>query len=146
MLMRFDPFRDIDRLTQNLWGNGGQRNPMPADAYRKGDTFYVQFDLPGIDPSSVELTVDKNVLTVSAERTRDWGEDAEVIVNERPAGTFSRQFFLGDTLDPERIEASSDNGVLTISIPLAEKAKPRKVEIAKGQGHGSTAIEAQASS
>ena len=147
MLMRFDPFRDLDRLTQNLWnGDVGRRmNGMPIDAYRQGETFYVQFDVPGVDPSSVELTVEKNVLTVTAERPRQWGEDVEILVNERPAGTFSRQLFLGDTLDADNIQASSENGVLTVTIPVAEKAKPRKVAIASGDGGSATPIEAKAS-
>lgn len=147
MLMRFDPFRDLDRLTQNLWGNDVRRvNGVPMDAYRKGSEFVVHFDVPGIDPSSIELTVEKNVLTVSAERTRHWGDDAdEVVVSERPVGSFSRQLFLGDTLDAERIDAGCDNGVLTLRIPVAEAAKPRKVSITTGNGQAS-AIPAQSTS
>ncbi len=145
MLMRFDPFRDFDRLSQSLWGGetGRRMNGMPIDAYRQGETFYVNLDIPGVDPGSVELTVEKNVLTVSAERSRPWGDDVELVVNERPAGGFTRQLFLGETLDADRIQASCDNGVLTITIPVAEKAKPRKVEIGAGDGKP-TAIEAQA--
>ena len=150
MLMRFDPFRDLDRLTQNLWSADTRRvNAFPMDAYRKGSEFWVHFDVPGIDPDSIELTVEKNVLTVSAERTRHWGEQAEeVVVSERPTGHFSRQLFLGETLDSERIEASCDNGVLTLRIPVAEAAKPRKVQIsAGGAGDGkSQAIPAQSTS
>ena len=150
MLMRFDPFRDLDRLTQNLWGSGDVRrlNAVPMDAYRKGSEFVVHFDVPGIDPNSIELTVEKNVLTVSAERTRHWGEEAEeVVVAERPVGSFSRQLFLGETLDSERIEASCENGVLSLRIPVAEAAKPRKVSITAGAGNGqSTAIPAQSTS
>jgi HSP20 family protein len=150
MLMRFDPFRDLDRLTQNLWGNGDVRrlNGVPMDAYRKGSEFVVHFDVPGIDPNTIELTVEKNVLTVSAERTRHWGDDAEeVVVAERPVGSFSRQLFLGETLDSERINASCDNGVLTLRIPVAEAAKPRKVEISSSGTNGqTTAITAQSTS
>ena len=148
MLMRFDPFRDLDRLTQNLWGNDVRRiNGVPMDAYRKGSEFLVHFDVPGIDPNSIELTVEKNVLTVSAERTRHWGDDVdEVVVSERPVGSFSRQLFLGETLDSERIEASCDNGVLTLRIPVAEAAKPRKVEISSSGNGGSQAIPAQSTS
>ena len=145
MLMRFDPFRDLDRLTQNLWGNGDVRrlNAVPMDAYRKGSEFVVHFDVPGINPDSIELTVEKNVLTVSAERTRQWGDDVEeVVVSERPVGTFSRQLFLGETLDADHIQAACENGVLTLRIPVAEAAKPRKVEISAG-GNGATAISAQ---
>jgi len=144
MLMRFDPFRDLDRLTQNLWSGEARRlNGVPMDAYRKGSEFLVHFDVPGIDPDSIELTVEKNVLTVSAERSRQWGDDVEeVVVSERPVGSFSRQLFLGETLDSEHIQAHCENGVLTLRIPVAEAAKPRKVEI-KASGKGSTAIAAQ---
>ncbi len=148
MLMRFDPFRDLDRLTQNLWSTDTRRmNAFPMDAYRKGSEFLVHFDVPGIDPSSIELTVEKNVLTVTAERTRHWGEEAEeVVVSERPVGRFNRQLFLGETLDSERIQASCENGVLTLRIPVAEAAKPRKVEITASGNGGSQAIPAQSTS
>ena len=148
MLMRFDPFRDLDRLTQNLWGNDVRRlNGVPMDAYRKGSEFVVHFDVPGIDPNSIELTVEKNVLTVNAERTRHWGDEVdEVVVSERPVGSFSRQLFLGETLDSEHIEAACDNGVLTLRIPVAEAAKPRKVSISIGAGNGQTAIPAESTS
>ena len=143
MLMRFDPFRDLDRLTQNLWGTESRRlNGVPMDAYRKGSHFLVHFDVPGIDPNSIELTVEKNVLTVSAERTRQWGDDVEeVVVSERPVGTFSRQLFLGEGLDADGIEANYDGGVLTVQVPVAEQAKPRKVQVTAGGG-SPTAINA----
>lgn len=148
MLMRFDPFRDLDRLTQTLWGNEARRlNGVPMDAYRKGSEFLVHFDVPGIDPNSIELTVEKNVLTVTAERARQWGDDVdEVVVAERPVGSFSRQLFLGETLDAERIEANCDNGVLTLRIPVAEAAKPRKVSISGGSNGQQTAIAAESTS
>jgi HSP20 family protein len=143
--MRFDPFRDLDRLTQNLWNGDVRRlNGVPMDAYRKGGQFLVHFDVPGVDPNTIELTVEKNVLTVSAERTRQWGDDVdEVVVSERPVGSFSRQLFLGETLDAEHIQAECNNGVLTLRIPVAEAAKPRKVEISSNAGNGATAIPAQ---
>jgi len=148
MLMRFDPFRDLDRLTQNLWsGNEVRRlNGVPMDAYRKGGSFLVHFDVPGVDPGSIELTVEKNVLTVSAERSRQWGDDVEeVVVSERPVGSFTRQLFLGETLDADHIEANCENGVLTLRIPVAEAAKPRKVEIGNtgNANNKATAISAQ---
>jgi HSP20 family protein len=148
MLMRFDPFRDLDRLTQNLWSTDARRvNAFPMDAYRKGSEFLVHFDVPGIDPNTIELTVEKNVLTVSAERTRHWGEQAEeVVVSERPVGRFNRQLFLGETLDAEHIEANCENGVLTLRIPVAEAAKPRKVEITSSGNGQSQAIPAQSTS
>ena len=136
MLMRTDPFRDLDRFAQQVFGTataGTWSKPaaMPMDAYRAGDEFVVCFDLPGVDPGAVELDVERNVLTVKAERRPlPTGEDVRMQVSERPLGVFSRQLFLGDTLDTERISADYDAGVLTIRIPVAEKAKPRRIEIA----------------
>ena len=129
MLMRTDPFRDFDRLTQQVFGTPTRPAAMPIDAYRKGDDFVAQFDLPGIDPSSIDLTVEKNVLTVHAERKRADDDSVELLVGERPHGTFSRQLFLGETLDTDRITADYADGVLTVRLPIAEKAKPRRVEI-----------------
>jgi HSP20 family protein len=137
MLMRTDPFRELDRLTQQLFGtNGTTSRPavMPMDAYRAGGQFVVQFDLPGVDPASIDLDVERNVLTVKAERAPTYGDDVELQVAERPRGVFSRQLFLGDTLDADRIEAHYDAGVLTLRLPIAEKAKPRKIEITGGSG------------
>jgi HSP20 family protein len=102
---------------------------MPIDAYRAGEEFVVHFDLPGIDAQSIDLTVEKNVLTVHAERKRTEAEGIELLVGERPHGTFSRQLFLGETLDTERIDAQYADGVLTLRLPIAEKAKPRRVAI-----------------
>jgi HSP20 family protein len=130
MLMRFDPFRELDRLTQQGWPSAPA--VMPIDAYRHGDRVLVVFDLPGVDPSSIDLTVEQNVLTARAERTWQPAEGDEVIVSERPQGNFTRQLFLGESLDGERIEANYEHGVLTVTIPVAEQAKPRKVEIASG--------------
>ena len=132
MLMRTDPFRELDRFTQQLLGqNGTWSRPavIPMDAYRDGEQYVVHFDLPGVDPASVDLNVERNVLTVKAERAHSYGEDVELQVAERPRGVFSRQLFLGDTLDADRIEATYDAGVLTLRIPVAEKAKPRKIEV-----------------
>ena len=144
MLMRFDPFRELDRLTQQAWGSATRGSVMPMDAYRHGDQFVVHFDLPGVDPSSIDLTVEKNVLTVSAQRQWQRSDDQEVLVSERPQGSFSRQLFLGEGLDADRVEATYDNGVLTVTIPVAEQAKPRKVEITSGGGGKAKAIEASA--
>ncbi|MEE1942270.1 Hsp20/alpha crystallin family protein [Streptomyces sp. TRM 70361] len=132
MLMRTDPFRELDRLTEQLLGTVARPVGMPMDAYRTGDEVVVHFDLPGVDPESVDLDVERNVLTVSAERRWLGPEDAERIAAERPSGRFSRQVFLGDTLDVERIDASYDAGVLTLRIPVAEQAKPRKIQISGG--------------
>jgi HSP20 family protein len=128
MLMRTDPFRDLDRLTQQVFGTVARPAAMPMDAFRKGDTFYIKLDLPGTTLEAIELTVEQNVLTVHATRPAMNGE-VELLVSERPAGTFTRQVFLGDTLDAEHIEADYTAGVLTLAIPVHEAAKPRKVEI-----------------
>lgn len=132
MLMRTDPFREMDRLTQQLFGSPQRPAVMLMDAYRQGDEFLVKFDLPGVDPESVDLDVERNVLTVRAERKRDTSEDTEMVIAERPIGTFTRQLFLGDTLDVERIDASYEGGVLTLRLPVAEQAKPRKIPISGG--------------
>lgn len=130
MLMRTDPFRDFDRLTQQLLGPGTTSRPavMPMDAWREGDTFVVEFDLPGVDPSTLDLDVERNVLTVRAERPRRNG-DWEMLAAERPSGLFSRQLVLGDNLDLDKVEANYDSGVLRLQIPVAERAKPRKIEV-----------------
>jgi HSP20 family protein len=131
MLMRTDPFRELDRLTQQVFGaNGTLARPsvMPMDAWREGDTFHVEFDLPGVNPDSIDLDVERNVVTVKAERpTR--ASDAELIAAERPRGVFSRQLILGDNLDTENIAARYAAGVLSLQIPVAEQAKPRKISI-----------------
>jgi HSP20 family protein len=137
MLMRFDPFRELafrelDRMSQI--GGGLPQRTMPIDAYRDGDQFVIRVDLPGVDRDSIELTAEKNVLTVRAERTWKPEEGQDVVVAERPQGSFSRQLFLGESLDIDRITASYDQGVLTLVVPVAEQAKPRRVEIAEGSG------------
>ena len=118
MLMRTDPFRDLDRLTEQVWGWNGRSRPasMPIDAYRRGDSFVVQFDIPGVDSESIELTVEQNVLTLKAERSRPVSEGDEVIMSERPWGTFTRQLFLGETLDTDHIDAHYEAGVLTLKV------------------------------
>ena len=144
MLMRTDPFRDLDRFAQQMLGTNGtlaRPSVMPMDAWRDGDTFHVEFDLPGVDPASIDLDVERNVVTVRAERPNR-ASDAELIAAERPRGVFSRQLVLGDNLDTEHIEASYDTGVLTLAIPVAERAKPRKIAIESGQSGEQQAIEA----
>ncbi|MEV5937011.1 Hsp20/alpha crystallin family protein [Streptomyces sp. NPDC052079] len=134
MLMRTDPFREFDRLAQQVFGStdAARTAAMPMDAYRSGDDFFVHFDLPGINPETIELDVERNVLSVRAKRRSPAPEGAETVVAERPTGTFTRQLFLGDTLDTDRIDASYDAGVLTVRIPVAEQAKPRRIEISGG--------------
>ncbi|RZT27606.1 HSP20 family protein [Kribbella sp. VKM Ac-2569] len=140
MLMRTDPFREFDRLAQQVLGSqapGTWSRPtaMPMDAYRQGDEYVVSFDLPGVSPDAIDLDVERNVLTVKAERRPlELGEDVEMQVAERPLGVFSRQLFLGDALDADRIEAGYEGGVLTLRIPIAEQAKPRKISIAGTAG------------
>ncbi|TLS44853.1 Hsp20/alpha crystallin family protein [Streptomyces montanus] len=131
MLMRTDPFRELDRLAQQVF-DSARPAAMQMDAYRAGDDLIVHFDLPGIDPESIDLDVEQSVLNVRAERRSPAPEGADVIVAERPTGTFTRQLFLGDTLDTERIDAAYDAGVLTLRIPVAERAKPRRIQISGG--------------
>jgi HSP20 family protein len=131
MLMRTDPFRELDRLTQQVFGTTGTNTrpaAMPMDAWRDGDEFVVEFDLPGIDPSAVDLDVERNVLTVRADRP-ELTEKTELLAAERPRGLFSRQLILGDNLDTDKVEASYQGGVLRLRIPVAEQAKPRKIAI-----------------
>lgn len=133
MLMRTDPFRELDRLTQQVFGTAARPAAMPMDAWQENGEFVIAFDLPGVSPDSVDLNVERNVLTVRAERKDQTGPDVELIASERPRGVFSRQLILGDTLDTEKITASYDAGVLTLRVPVAEQAKPRKIAIESNQ-------------
>ncbi|WP_392544442.1 Hsp20/alpha crystallin family protein [Oryzobacter telluris] len=131
MLMRTDPFRELDRMAQQAFGAVGtlaRPAVMPIDAWREDDTFVVELDLPGVDADSIDLDVERNVLTVRAERPGP-RNDQELVAAERPRGVFSRQLFLGDTLDTDGIRADYDAGVLRLRIPVAERAKPRRIEI-----------------
>src|ERR1700730_2483318 len=129
MLMRTDPFRELDRLTQQVLGTAARPAAMPMDAWRHGDSFYICLDLPGINPDSIDLTVEQNVLTVRAERAPVKADGAQMIVAERPYGTFTRQVFLGETLDADHIAADYAAGVLTLTIPVREAAKPRSIQV-----------------
>ena len=133
MLMRTDPLRDFDRLTQQVLGTAARPAVMPIDAWREGDAFVVEFDLPGIKDESLDLDVERNVVTVRAERP-DIDPDREMLAAERPRGVFSRQLFLGENLDTDSIEAAYHEGVLRLRIPVAEKAKPRKIAIERRNG------------
>jgi HSP20 family protein len=129
MLLRYDPFREFDRLADQA------RNRTAAvamDAVRHGDHVTLRFDLPGVDPASIDLEVERNVLALKAERHWDHADDEQVLASERRHGSYSRQLSLGDQLDGSRVEASYDNGVLTVTIPVAELAKPKKVAVARG--------------
>lgn len=142
MLLRTtDPFRDFDRLTQQLLGTTNRPAVMPMDAWREGDRFVIEFDLPGVSRDSIDLDVERNVLTVRAERVSRNG-DWEMLATERPRGVFSRQLVLGDNLDLDRIEAAYDGGVLRLIVPVAEKAKPRKISISGSENDDRQAIEA----
>jgi HSP20 family protein len=133
-IIRFDPFRDLDRLTEQMMLGGGRGSPrsFPMDAYRRGEEFFVHLDLPGVDSDSIELTAENNMLTVSAERRFESEEEDQVVIRERPQGQFTRQLLLGESLDTDRIEANYENGVLTLSIPIAEQAKPRRIAVGGG--------------
>ena len=143
MLLRStDPFRDFDRLTQQLLGTTNRPVVMPMDAWREGDRFVIEFDLPGVNPETIDLDVERNVLTLSAERVARNG-DWEMLASERPRGRFSRQLVLGDNLDLEHIEASYAGGVIRLTVPVAEKAKPRKIQLQTSDSDSErTAIEA----
>ncbi|MET0701393.1 MAG: Hsp20 family protein [Mycobacterium sp.] len=134
MLVRTDPFRDLDRLTQQVLGTAARPTVMPLDAWRDGQEFIVEFDLPGIDQESLDLDIERNVVTVRAERP-DVDPGREMLAAERPRGVFSRQLVLGDNLDTDRIEAKYVGGVLRLRIPVAERAKPRKIAIDRASGH-----------
>jgi HSP20 family protein len=131
MLPRTATVRDLDRLTARVFDSATRSSGARLDAYRDGDTFHIDIDLPGVDPASIDVTVDHKVLTVRAERKRELREGAQLFVAERPMGPVSRQVFLSDTLDTDRLEARHDNGVLTLSIPITERAEPRKFEISR---------------
>jgi HSP20 family protein len=141
LLRNTDPFRDFDRLTQQLLGTTNRPVVMPMDAWREGDRFVIELDMPGVSPESIDLDVERNVLTVSAERVSRNG-DWEMLASERPRGRFSRQLVLGDNLDLERIEASYQGGVVRLTVPVAEKAKPRKIQLNTASDSERTAIQA----
>ncbi len=132
MLVRTDPFRELDRAAAQLFGTRARPAIMPMDAWRDGDTFVIEFDLPAVNPYSVDLDVERNVLTVRAERLSPTGPEVELIASERPRGVFSRQVILGDALDTDNIHASYQSGVLRLNSPVAERAKPRKIAIDSG--------------
>src|SRR3954451_24033250 len=142
VLMRTDPFRELDRLSQQLLGTAARPTLMPMDAWRDGDTFFVEFDLPGVESDSIDLDVERNVLTVRADRPFREGTN-ELLAAERPRGVFSRQLILGDNLDLEQISATYSDGVLRLFIPVAERAKPRKISIDVNGGERTIQGEAQ---
>jgi HSP20 family protein len=144
-MLRYDPFRDFERLSEQLLGGSARGVPrsFPMDAYRRGDTFHVELDLPGVDPDAIEMTVEQNVLTIRAERRFEPQDDDEIVVSERIQGVFSRQLLLSESLDNDQLEAEYVNGVLRLTIPVAEQAKPRRIEVGRG-GNQPTTIEGAA--
>jgi HSP20 family protein len=146
-MLRYDPFREFERLSDQLLGGTSRGAPrsFPMDAYRRGEAFHVELDLPGVDPDSIEMTVEQNVMTIRAERRIDLEESDEVIVSERPQGTFSRQLLLSESLDSDQLNAEYVDGVIRLTIPVAERAKPRKIELSRSSGQPKT-IEGTATS
>jgi HSP20 family protein len=143
MLLRTDPFREFDRLTNRMFQ--GETPWMPVDAYRHGDVFTLQFDIPGVDPSTIDVTVERNELRVEAERPSRWPEDAQVVMSERPTGKFTRRIFVSDNLDTEHLTADYDNGVLWVRLPMREQAKARKIEVGTHSQSEKPAIEVHSS-
>ncbi|MFI5540216.1 Hsp20/alpha crystallin family protein [Nocardia sp. NPDC051900] len=134
MLMRTDPFRDVERWTQQVFGTAAHPAVLPMDAWRAGDQFVVEIDAPGIDRDSLDLNVERDVVTVRARRP-ELDADREMVATERPRGEFSRQLLLGDDLDVDQVRADYADGVLRLTIPLADRPEPRKIEVARGNGH-----------
>src|SRR3954470_15223254 len=143
MLMRTDPFRELDRIAQQLVGAGTTSRPvvMPMDAWREGDVFVLEFDLPGVAPDTLDIDIERNVMTIRAERPARNG-DWEMLASERSTGLFSRQLVLGDNLDLEKVQADYRDGVLKLTVPVAEKAKPRKIEVTAAGSGSQSAISA----
>ncbi len=128
-LMRFDPFRELDRWAEQAVAGARAARTFPMEAFRRGDQFIVALDAPGMKGSDIDVTVERNVIEITARRRPLRQEGDELIVDERPQGEFRRQLFLGDNLDPNKMTAACENGVLTLTIPVSEQSKPRKVEI-----------------
>jgi len=139
MLMRTDPFRDLDRLAQQVLGTAARPATIAMDAWREGDEFVIELDLPGVQPDSIDVDVERNVLTVRAERPQR-AEQRDMVAAERSRGVFGRQLILGDTLDTERVQARYDAGVLQLRVPIATKAKPRRITVDVGDGDGDGAM------
>ena len=129
MAIGYDPFREFEQMTQQLLSGGRAPRSFPMDAYRRGDEFRIHLDLPGVDPDSIDVTVEGQALTIPAERPSDQREDDEIIVSERPQGRFSRELRVGTSVDTENIGAKYEGGVLTLTLPVAAQAKPRRIEV-----------------
>lgn len=134
-LVRFDPFRELQELADGIFSrSGGFGSAMPVDAYELGDEFIIRLDIPGVDPESIDVNLAHDTLTISAERKWDADPDAHVILAERPMGKITKQLYLSERVDASKLSAHYDNGVLTITIPLAQDVKPRKIPVVKGNG------------
>jgi HSP20 family protein len=140
MAMTFDPFTELDRLTGTLLGTQQGPKFMPVDLYRDGDRYVLNADMPGLDPGSVDIDVDGQLLTIRARRTADVREGVSWLAQERPHGSYLRQFSVGEGIDAEKIEAHYDNGVLSLLLPVSERAKPRKIEVQSGTQHQQSVI------
>lgn len=135
-LLRFDPFRDFDRFAGEAWNNKARTPVLPMDAFRRAHELELQFDLPGVDPATIDVTVEKNILSVSAERHGARREGDEVVTHERPTGRFTRQLRLGEGLDTDKVQATYDAGVLTVTLPVADEVRPRRIHINAGTDGG----------
>jgi HSP20 family protein len=136
MALGYDPFREYEQLAQQLISGGRVPRSFPMDAYRRGEDFIVHLDLPGVDPGSIDITVESGVLTVSAERRFEQEDEDEIIVNERPQGRFNRDLRLGSAIDVDKIGANYEGGVLTLTLPISERAKPRTIQVqARSEAH-----------
>jgi HSP20 family protein len=140
MALGYDPFREYEQLAQQLLSGGRVPRSFPMDAYRRGDDFFVHLDLPGVDPGSIDIMVESGVLTVSAERRFEQEDEDDIIVSERPQGRFSRDLRVGSSIDVDKIGASYEDGVLTLTLPVSERAKPRTIQVQAG-GEGQRKIE-----
>jgi HSP20 family protein len=143
MAIGYDPFREFEQLTQQLLSGGRAPRSFPMDAYRRGDEFFVHLDLPGVDPDSIDVTVESGVVSIGAERRFEQKDEDEIIVSERPQGRFNRELRVGAVVDVDRIDATYEGGVLTITLPVSERAKPRTVRV-QSRGEEQKDIEAGA--
>lgn len=132
MALGYDPFREYEQLVQQLLSGGRVPRSFPMDAYRRGEEFIVHLDLPGVDPGSIDITVESGMLTVSSERRSEQKDEDEIIVSERPQGRFNRELRLGSAIDVDNIGASYEGGVLTLTLPVSERAKPRTIQVQAG--------------
>jgi HSP20 family protein len=136
MAMSFDPFSQLDRIAQSVFDTSRQPRMMPIDLFREGDRYILNADLPGVDPGSVDIDVDGHLLTLRAQRSAGGHDNTRWLVQERPFGAYLRQFTIGDDVDTDGISATYDNGVLSVVIPIAERAKPRKIAVGSVSDHG----------